>query len=479
MFVPGAATGQKMDLSNPFAAFLAARPTADTTLRPQKVTFGLGRVPPMGPMGPMCVGGPTPPEGPHDGPGYGIPAGADSYASFLARRPLHPSQEVEILKADVLRTKKELLEVALEAELKAARGELPEEATARLHRVRTAQRYLYHPERILEPFSGSASAPSEQARLGTAQTMAEAGTGELLIPSILETTLSAVDANDMNLSGTNTPGQDLTAAPHGARRLPSRDSNRGSTLRAAGGMATGTASASASAIGLGAMTPPVSPAAVAPYDPASEQLLNGWWTKTRCFNIKVGKGDLKCRRHSLAVHGGCLAFGNGRLPLYTGSHLLCTGYYVAFRVDAMDAGQHGTSMAMGISRLSPAQERLQGSMCPLYGYEVPGAVIVGYSGHFIDEGKWYKTPWDSDALQVGDRVGLLITQDGELVVFHNETQVLRTTTSLASGASTRAKKKYFGMVDLSGRVSELTLLPQAEPPNVPLQLRDHLERKLV
>lgn len=223
------------------------------------------------------------------------------------------------------------------------------------------------------------------------------------------------------------------------------------------------------------------------FDPAKEQLLGGWWSRTRCFNIMVSKDGLQVRRQSLALSGGCLAFGGGRLPLYMGSHLLLSGYYFAFKIHAVDTsrlpargskGGQGSALAIGISRLSPAEPRLQGSMCPLYGYEVPGAVVVGYGAHLIDEAKWYTTPWDSNALQIGDKVGALVTPEGDLVVFHNDVQVLRAPTTLTEGTSKIAKKTYFAMVDLSGHVSELTLLPKSEPPNVPLQVKDQLERKL-
>merc|ERR1719203_409580 len=107
---------------------------------------------------------PTALDAVHDGPSI-IGEGNDIYASFLSERPLHPTQEAERLKADVLRTKKQLLELALQAEQKAAKGELPAEEAARLRRMRVAERYLYHPERIHEAYSrpGSAAASEEGA----------------------------------------------------------------------------------------------------------------------------------------------------------------------------------------------------------------------------------------------------------------------------------------------------------------------------
>lgn len=205
----------------------------------------------------------------------------------------------------------------------------------------------------------------------------------------------------------------------------------------------------------------------------------------------IGKDNTSCRRQTLGVTGGCLAFGNGRMPLYKGAHLITCGYYYCFKIKAMDTTRlgcrgaaQGSALAVGVSRLSPAQPRLQGPMCPLYAYEVPGSVVVGYGAHVVEEGKWFKSPWDSNTLQVGDKVGVLVTPDGELVIFHNDKQVLRIQSTLAAGMPTGTstlalqKKNYYAMVDLSGHISEVTMMPKAEPPNVPLQTRDALDRKL-
>jgi len=271
----------------------------------------------------------------------------------------------------------------------------------------------------------------------------------------------------------------------------------GSALRAAGSAAAGTASAGSLPVlspeapdGLAA-TPATSSKKSSPRDIARDQLLSGWWSKTRCFNLMIGKDPTQCRRSALGTMGGCLAFGNGRLPLFKGTHLLLSGYFYCFKIKAMDTSRlpvrgysQGSALAVGISRISPAQRQLQGAMCPLYGYEVPGSVVVGYGPHVVEDGKWFKSPWDTNVLQIGDKVGVLLTPEGDLVIFHNDVQALRLPTNLAAGAvvgtSTQALQKrcYYAMVDLSGHVSEVTMLPKAEPPNVPLLLKDTIERKL-
>lgn len=502
----GAKPTASMEAGNPFAAFLASRPSGDTTAK-QKFSLGLGKA--MISVAPP----PTALDGAHDGPSMSG-EGNDIYASFLADRPVHPTQEAEKLKADVLRTKKQLLELALLTEQKAAKGVFSEEELARIRRLRVAERYLYHPDRIFEVNSGAGSMPSEAggqtpldyldtAELAIPPDIAERNSEDsgsmaarLMTPSMDATALrsSVPDLRAAALPG----GRSGHCTPTGGSRPGSRGSKGSATLQAAGGIAaSGSVSRALSAGALGAGTGDSMNLTKLPgtagssgsstkpaFDPAKDQLLGGWYSRTRCFNLMVSKDALQCRRQALSMAGGCIAFGNGRLPLYMGSHLLLNGYYFAFKVHGMDTSRlptrgstQGSALAIGISRLSPAEPRLAGSMCPLYGYEVPGAVTVGYGAHLIDDGKWFKTPWDSNNLQIGDKIGVLVTKEGDLVIFHNDVQVLRVETTLAEGAS-MAKKTYFAMVDLSGHVSELQMLPKAEPPNVPLQVRDTIERKL-
>lgn len=520
----GSKPTESMQASDPFAAFLKARPSVDPSAKkPLQFSLGLGKAM-------MAVAPPPTAFGDvHDGPSL-TGEGNDVYATFLADRPEHPIQEAERLKLDVLRTKKQLLELALETEKKAANGVFTEEEVARLRRLRTAERYLYHPDRIFELQSGGGSLVSEVGSRTPAEL--DPDLHKLQVPDDIAERTSDVASTAARI-GTPSKQMDMTrcrslpdglggarsgsAMPTGgaAGSRPgsggSRPSSKGSaTLQAAGGMATGGMSRTASAGGMGrtatsggmglgstvdAMNltrmPEVAGSSAGstklPYDPARDHLMNGWWSKTRCFNIQIGKDSLSARRQTLGTSGGCLVFGNGRMPLYKGAHLLLKGYYSVFKIHAMDTARlpkgggtpgQGLALAVGISRLSPAEPRLSGSTCPLYGYEVPGSVVVGYGAHLIDEGKWYKQPWDTNTLQIGDKVGLFVSQEGDLVIFHNDVQVLRVQTSLNEGAFKGATRNYYAMVDLSGHCSELMLLPKAEPPNVPLQVKDPIERKL-
>lgn len=201
--------------------------------------------------------------------------------------------------------------------------------------------------------------------------------------------------------------------------------------------------------------------------------------------------------------------GNGRMPSFHDSQLPAKGYFFAFQVDEVDDenfplnGLKDMALVIGVSKHPGRHRHCQR---PMYAYEVPDAVLLGYGGHLIDRGKWSKTSWDPKSLKCGDVVGLLVTDEGDFVVFVNEEKVLRVKTSLndeiacealaASSMASRSsvqstassfprreskrrastsgkptvKRVLFPLLDLHGRVSAVTLLPRMSPPNVQLEL---------
>lgn len=211
-------------------------------------------------------------------------------------------------------------------------------------------------------------------------------------------------------------------------------------------------------------------------------LLHGWWTKRRCWNVNVSNKDLTARRKNMAMSGGTVIVGNGRLPLFTGTHLLSCGYFYSFRVEALDdahfpAQECGDlSFGFGVSR-HPAHHK----SCerPMFAYEIPKTVLVGYGNKVIDGTKWWRSSWDSKDLREKDVVGVLIPPNGDIVVYVNEVQVLRVPTSLVEDYDHKKPKSgtrrtLFPVIDLHGRVSAVTLLPGGAPPNIPLQTRNPL-----
>eukprot|EP00416_Gambierdiscus_australes_P044367 CAMPEP_0171107490 /NCGR_PEP_ID=MMETSP0766_2-20121228/66927_1 /TAXON_ID=439317 /ORGANISM="Gambierdiscus australes, Strain CAWD 149" /LENGTH=520 /DNA_ID=CAMNT_0011568805 /DNA_START=35 /DNA_END=1598 /DNA_ORIENTATION=+ len=405
-----------MDLGDPFAAFLTVRKSPAQLLDTSRI---------------------QPLWGPREGSktaAHGDELAADPFASFIALRPPKTSTSPEStleqsLREDLLRTKRRLLEVGLKAELKALDPSCPAEAAERLRRVRKAQRYLQNPERTLEPLSQVASdssgddagslAPSERPAVhvvvgrGSGNDPAcssfgspvvdEAGSAMVLLRSVSKKGQLSYPGSTMLQASASMPNlqQDNDAeAPH-ATLLPP---------------ITG---------GVSHKTPVPAKASLLE---EKSPLVQGWWSRTRSWNIGFSNKELTAKRHNLSMSGGTVVLGNGRIPVFTGSHLLSTGYFYAFQVDALDdehfplEGLRDLSFGFGVSR-HPAQHR----SCerPVFAYEIPGVVLLGYGDHLIDKSKWWHTGWNPRDLRERDVVGLLIPPEGDLILFVNEQQVLR------------------------------------------------------
>jgi len=210
----------------------------------------------------------------------------------------------------------------------------------------------------------------------------------------------------------------------------------------------------------------------------AEHLLGAWHTKKHSWNTKFSKalGDpnTKVGRGTLDHPGGAMAVGDGRLTLHKQSHLACHGYFWAFAIDEVAEGlfpagiTRAMSIGFGVTKIAP--QNLPSKRT--YAYEYPDTTLVGYGGHIIDRGQWTRVPWDPIDLRVGDVVGNLITEEGDLVVFVNGLQVLRLATSLEDDEDVgHHRRSLFPVVDLCGRISSVTLLPKSAPPNVRLTVR--------
>jgi len=225
-------------------------------------------------------------------------------------------------------------------------------------------------------------------------------------------------------------------------------------------------------------------------DEKSHVPLTAWFTARRSWNIHVSQKDLRAHRRDPELGGGGVVYGNGYMPLFSGSHLLCTGYFYAFKIDAVDDSHfpldslRDMSLAFGVSHL-PGGHKL--GIRSMYAYEIPGTILVGYGKHIVDSGEWFtQTSWDPKSLEVGDVVGFHINPLGDLIVWVNGKQVLRSVTSLTEGnkADLHPRRKALGprrtlfpVIDLHGRVSAVTLLPGMSLPNVNLQARNKIREK--
>lgn len=413
------------------------------------------------------------------------------FTSFLHLRP--PKKEVprevaieQDLRQQVLKTKKELLEVALCLELKACEPETPEETALRLRRLQKAHRYLLHPERTMEALSGSEDEDSAMQNKIVCQS-----------PTRAKVVGRADDTRrwSMGMMRRQPPPNVFT---------PSQ--SRPSTVyqdEVLIGQKRATSSSHKKKERHVASAPDLKAAETTPLPPLCKQKpmyktwqgelvvdeaslvsLSGWYWKTRSWNMHIFRKDQGAARRMPEMAAGGVLFGNGTLPLFSGAHLMSTGYFYSFKVDAVD-DQHfplddlrDLSLAFGVSFLPGGHRLCKNTM---YAYEIPGSILIGYGKHVVDSGEWFThKAWDPKSLEPGDVVGLLVSPHGDLVVYVNGAQVLRVATSLTEGnrqephprrKALGPRRSLFPLIDLHGRVTAITML-HGSAPNVSLLARN-------
>eukprot|EP00913_Durusdinium_trenchii_P012271 g11522.t1 len=477
------------------------------------------------------------------------PLEENPFASFLSLRPPKPAEQQELqleqhLRQDVLKMKKQLLEVALNLELQAIDPETPEETALRLRRLQKAHRYLLHPERTADALSGSEdgvhpeAAKHDAPRAPQRKTMRHRqsrGSSTYSEPtwSNLQSKIVAQSPSHAKLLHRLENDQRRWSMGMMRRQAPPNvftpTESRPTTVyqdEIAFGQKekrSGLGSrASRKKDSRGKKVPmfflffiPCEPwrsapnlAEQRPLPPLCKQkpsfrtwegdlvidekslapltLVPSW----RGWNIHISGKDLRASRRIPEMAAGGVVFGNGLLPLFSGSHLLSTGYFYAFKVDAVDEehfpleGLRDLSLAFGVTFL-PGGHRL--CKKPMYAYEIPGSILIGYGQHMVDSGEWFThKAWDPKTLDVGDVVGLLVSPHGDLVVYVNGMQVLRAATSLTKGnrhephprrKALGPRRTLFPLIDLHGRVTEVTLLHGASAPNVSLLARNNVHEK--
>ncbi|CAK9080825.1 unnamed protein product [Durusdinium trenchii] len=428
------------------------------------------------------------------------PLEENPFASFLSLRPPKPAEQQELqleqhLRQDVLKMKKQLLEVALNLELQAIDPETPEETALRLRRLQKAHRYLLHPERTADALSGSEDEDSNLQSKIVAQSPSHAKLLHRLENDQRRWSMGMMRRQAPPNVFTPTESRPTTVyqdeIAFGQKEKRSGLGSRASRKKE---------QQSASAPNLAEQRPLPPLCKQKPsfrtwegdlvIDEKSLAPLTGWYWKTRSWNIHISGKDLRASRRIPEMAAGGVVFGNGLLPLFSGSHLLSTGYFYAFKVDAVDEehfpleGLRDLSLAFGVTFL-PGGHRL--CKKPMYAYEIPGSILIGYGQHMVDSGEWFThKAWDPKTLDVGDVVGLLVSPHGDLVVYVNGMQVLRAATSLTKGnrhephprrKALGPRRTLFPLIDLHGRVTEVTLLHGASAPNVSLLARNNVHEK--
>mmetsp|Transcript_54198 Transcript_54198/g.118773 ORF Transcript_54198/g.118773 Transcript_54198/m.118773 type:complete len:653 (+) Transcript_54198:3-1961(+) len=132
------------------------------------------------------------------------------------------------------------------------------------------------------------------------------------------------------------------------------------------------------------------------------------------------------------------------------------GYFFSVKVTGTAAGWVG---GLGIGLTQTSEDSLR--RVPDKAWRLPNTVIVGYWGRMFALGKEHHGQWKSESLQVGDVVGLLLHNQGDLLVFVNDEVKMWVPWRGGSG------EKYFPLVDVFGCTDGIELIEQGRPPSQP------------
>merc|ERR1719482_79672 len=171
---------------------------------------------------------------------------------------------------------------------------------------------------------------------------------------------------------------------------------------------------------------------------------------------------------------GCrqsVAVGSGPIPRRA------SGWYFEVLVGETVTGWVG-GLGIGVTRSSPDQLR----RVPDKAWRLPSTFIVGYWGCVFLDGRERRTRWRSDTLQVGARIGLLVTPDeGDLIIFVDDVPVVYAEGALREksrsddvGAGSggllsrdREIEPLYPVVDVFAATKVVTLSQRAAPPAPP------------
>eukprot|EP00929_Paragymnodinium_shiwhaense_P037656 TRINITY_DN20020_c0_g1_i4.p1 TRINITY_DN20020_c0_g1~~TRINITY_DN20020_c0_g1_i4.p1 ORF type:complete len:2497 (+),score=567.91 TRINITY_DN20020_c0_g1_i4:1495-8985(+) len=132
------------------------------------------------------------------------------------------------------------------------------------------------------------------------------------------------------------------------------------------------------------------------------------------------------------------------------------GWYFEVLLDRIHEGPED-GLVIGVTTLAP--QEFEGAM-PETVDEVEPCWLVGYDGTSWDGGSnhWAPVLWNPMHLVVGDAIGALVTEKGELRIFVNGTGVCKAPFSVPTD------KPFYGLVDLVGTAEAVTLNLLGAPP---------------
>jgi len=138
------------------------------------------------------------------------------------------------------------------------------------------------------------------------------------------------------------------------------------------------------------------------------------------------------------------------------------GWYFEVTVRETLPGWTG-GLGIGMTRTAPDQiERVADKA-----WRIPSTYVVGYWGCAFIEGEEVRVRWCSDRLQVGARVGVLITSDGDgdLIVFVDDKPVVRVNKRVH--IESEAVEQFYPIVDVFAATRAVTLSKYATTPDPP------------
>ncbi len=133
------------------------------------------------------------------------------------------------------------------------------------------------------------------------------------------------------------------------------------------------------------------------------------------------------------------------------------GFYFAVEVRSVVNGWVG-GLGLGVTQTDPEKELKRIPDKPM---RMPNTFVAGYWGRIFCVGREYRTKWKADDLKPGQRVGLLVTLRGEVMLFVDG---VRKIFFADSSARDLASKPLFAVVDVFASTSSIALVPGALPP---------------
>jgi len=144
----------------------------------------------------------------------------------------------------------------------------------------------------------------------------------------------------------------------------------------------------------------------------------------------------------------------GAKPLQAGAR----GYFFEVTVEETVTGWVG-GLGIGVTATPPNEVR----RVPDKAWRMPNTFMVGYWGCIFLDGVECRTSWRSDSLVVGSVVGLLVTKEGDILVFVDGHPVVRVAHAVPEGLT----KKLYPVADVFAATKAITLSKRGDPPPPP------------